>query len=180
MSTSAVGTSTFSFIKSTSVVPPATNVAFPSRARSIASCSVVTFSYENGCMTGLLRPAARRLNSRDDVRVRAAAAQVSAHLLPHVVVARSARFVEQGCRRHDLAGCAVSALEGIVLDEGFLHRMENAVALQSFDRDDVVAVMHHGEREARQDATAVDVDGACAALAVIAALLGSEELELLA
>src|SRR5687768_8596245 len=50
----------------------------------------------------------------------------------------------------------------------------------SFDRDDVVAFMHYGEREARKDATAIDVNGACAALAVIAALLGSEELELLA
>src|SRR5438093_9990622 len=156
MSTSAVGTSTFSFIKSTSVVPPATNVAFARRARSSASCSVVTFSYENGCMTGLLRAAARRLNSCDDVRVRAAAAQVSAHLLPHVVVARSARFVEQGGCRHDLTGCAVSALEGIVLDEGFLDRMQNAVSFQSFDRDDVVVVMHDGERETRQDAATVD------------------------
>src|SRR5207237_3844660 len=157
MSTSAAGTSTFSFIKSTSVVPPATNVAFPRRARSIASCSFVTFSYVTACLTGISRRAARRLNSRDDVRIRTAAAQVSAHLLPHVIVARSARFVEQGCRRHDLAGCAVSALEGIVLDEGFLYRMENAISFQSFDRDDVVALMHHNERETRQDATAVDV-----------------------
>src|SRR5437016_5428403 len=100
-------------------------------------------------MTDLSRAAARRLNSRDDVRVRAAAAQVSAHLLPHISVARPARFVEQCCRRHDLSGCAVSALEGIVLDERLLYRMENAVPFQSLDRDDVVAVMHDGEREAR-------------------------------
>src|ERR1700730_13117952 len=120
------------------------------------------------------------MTAPDDFRVRAAAAQVSAHLLPHVIVARSARFVEEGCRRHDLAGCAVSALEGIVLDESVLDRMENPVPLQSFDRDDVVALMHDRESETRENPAAVDVDGACAALAVIAALLGSAELELLA
>src|ERR1051325_6134151 len=128
-------------------------------------------------MTGLLPAAARRLNSRDDVRVRAAAAEISAHLLPYVVVARPARFVQQGGRRHDLAGRAVPTLEGILLDEGFLYRVQCAIPFQSLDGDDVVAVMHDGEREAREDAAAVDVDGAGAALAVIAALLGPEELE---
>src|SRR5207237_8568027 len=105
---------------------------------------------------------------------------LSTPLASPVVAARTARFVAQGGCRHDLTGCAVSALEGIVLDEGCLDRMQNAVSFQSFDRDDVVVVMHDGERETRQDAATVDMDSACAALAMIAALLGSEELELLA
>src|SRR5919198_2622343 len=180
ISMSVAGTSTFSFIKSTSVVPPATNAALPRRARSSASRSLVTFSYENGCMTGLSHAAARGLNRPDDVRIRTAAAQVSAHLLPHVIVGRSARFVEQRCRRHDLTGGAVSALEGIVLDERVLHRVEHAVAFQTFDGDDIVAFVHHRKRETRQHAAPVDEDRTCAALTVIAALLGSKELQLLA
>jgi hypothetical protein len=128
-------------------------------------------------MTDLSGAAARGLNGRDDVRVRAAAAQVSAHLLPYVIVARSARFVEEGCRRHDLSGRAVSALEGIVLDERLLHRMEDAVLFQAFDRHDVVVFMHHRKSETRKHAAAVDVDRARTALAMIAALLGPEELK---
>jgi hypothetical protein len=40
--------------------------------------------------------------------------------------------------------------------------------------------MHDGETEAGVDATSVDVDGACAALAVVAAFLGAEQLEVIA
>jgi hypothetical protein len=39
--------------------------------------------------------------------------------------------------------------------------------------------MHDGETEAGVDATSVDVDGACAALTVVATLLGAEELEVI-
>ena len=44
----------------------------------------------------------------------------------------------------------------------------------------VVALVHHGEREARVDPPAVDEHGARAALAVVAALLGAGQVEVLA
>src|SRR6185369_16089922 len=53
-------------------------------------------------------------------------------------------------------------------------------SFEPLDGRHVVAVVHDGERETRKDAAAVDVNGAGAALPVIAAFFRSEELELLA
>jgi hypothetical protein len=50
---------------------------------------------------------------------------------------------------------------------------------EALDGGDLVALMHDGEAEAGIDATAVDVDSARAALAVVATLLGAEELEVI-
>jgi len=86
-------------------------------------------------------------------------------------VVRPAGFPEQRDRGHDLAGGAIAALVGIVLDEGRLHGMQRAGLSDAFDRGDLVALVHHGEGEAGVHPLAVDVHGACAALAVIAAFL---------
>jgi hypothetical protein len=45
----------------------------------------------------------------------------------------------------------------------------------TFDGNDLVVRVHHGEREARVNAATVNVDGACSALAVVAALLGARQ-----
>ena len=58
--------------------------------------------------------------------------------------------------------------------------MQRAGSAQAFDRDDVVALVHHGEREAGVDAPAVDQHGAGAALPVVAALLGAGQMEVFA
>jgi hypothetical protein len=75
---------------------------------------------------------------------------------------------------------AVAALEGIELDEGCLHGVEFAGLSETFDGGDALAGMHHGEGEARVHAASIDVDGACAALAVVAAFLGAGKVEVLA
>ena len=64
-------------------------------------------------------------------------------------------------------------------DEGRLHRMKLVAARDALDGEDVGAVMADGEREAGIDAPAVDEDGAGAALAAVASLLGSGEMEAL-
>ena len=51
---------------------------------------------------------------------------------------------------------------------------------EAFDGRDLVALVHRGEAEARVDAAAVDVDGAGAALAVVAAFLRAGEVQMLA
>ena len=53
-------------------------------------------------------------------------------------------------------------------------------AREAFDGRDLRAVLHDGEREAGIDAPAVDQHRAGAALAVVAALLGAGEVEMLA
>ena len=67
-----------------------------------------------------------------------------------------------------------------MLDESGLHRMQLAVTSQAFDGSDFVALMHDREGEAGIDSTAVDVDGAGAALAMVTAFLSAEHLEVIA
>jgi len=58
--------------------------------------------------------------------------------------------------------------------------MQNALLRQPFDGRDVVAVMHHGKRQAAVDSLPVDDDGTGAALPLIAALLRTGEPQMLA
>ena len=51
---------------------------------------------------------------------------------------------------------------------------------QPLDGGDLGAVMHHGQSQAGVDALAVEQDGAGAALAVVAALLGARQLQVFA
>jgi hypothetical protein len=72
-------------------------------------------------------------------------------------------------------------LEGVVVDEGLLHRMQWAVRLgEALDRRDVAAFGRGGEREAREHTPAVDKHGARAALAVVAPFFGSGQTEVFA
>ena len=113
----------------------------------------------------------------DDVGVGAAAADVAAHLFADFVVRAGAALLDGADRRHDLAGRAVAALEGIVLDERRLHRMQAAIVGQALDRGDRLALAHHRQRQAGHDAPAIQQDGAGAALAEAAALLGAGQVQ---
>ena len=68
-----------------------------------------------------------------------------------------------------------------MVDEGLLHGMQIAVrAGQALDRGDLAALGRHREREAGEGASPVDMDRAGAALALVAALLGPGEADVLA
>ena len=131
----------------------------------------------------------------DDVGISAAAADVAAHALAQLRgrqlrlrgevgadVARDAGLdlVEHRDRRADLPGRAIAALIAVMLDEGGLHRMQMLRRAQPFDGGDAVALVHHRERQAGIDPPPVDHHRAGAALAVIAALLGAGEMQVLA
>ena len=62
-------------------------------------------------------------------------------------------------------------------DKGLLHRMQPVALRDAFDRQDVSAVVADREREARIDPAAVDDDRAGAALAAVAAFLGSGQIQ---
>ena len=89
-------------------------------------------------------------------------------------------LVEHADRGAQLPGRAIAALERVVLDERPLQRVQLAVLGESLDRDHLCAVVRDGERQAGVDAAAIEQHGAGAALAVVAALLGAGEPELLA
>src|SRR5262249_3551857 len=69
---------------------------------------------------------------------------------------------------------------GVVFDERGLHGMQRLTARDAFDRHDLGAVVAQRQREAGIDPPSVDQDGAGAALAAIAALLGAGEMQALA
>src|SRR6266849_2462089 len=122
-------------------------------------------------MSGLL--AGHRLDRSHDSDVSAAAAEVPAHVLPDLIGRAGVALLDAGDRGHDLAGGAVTALIGVVVQEGLLHRVQAAVrARDPFDSGDPLPLSLHGEREAGHHAPSIYVDGAGAALAVVAALLG--------
>ena len=89
-------------------------------------------------------------------------------------------FVDARDRRHDLPGRAVAALEGILIDEGLLHRMQLAVCA----RPSIVVMLRpcaaDRERQAGQYAAAIEQHRAGAALPVVATFLRSGEAEVLA
>ena len=122
----------------------------------------------------------RLLDCRDDVGVGAAAADVAAHELADFVRGLCLALGDQPDRRADLPRRAIAALERVMVDERLLQRMQRAVVRQAFDRGDLRAIVHDGERQARIDAPAVDQHGAGAALALIAALFRAGQVEMLA
>ena len=97
-------------------------------------------------------------------------------------VAGNARLdlLEHRDRGADLPRRAVAALVAVVLHEGGLHRMQVRRRAQALDGRDAIALVHHGEREAGVDPASPGDDRARAALAVIAALLGPGEMQVLA
>jgi len=111
----------------------------------------------------------------DDAGVGAATTDVAAHAFAHIGVGRPAGLLEQRDRGHDLAGRAIAALVAIVRDEGRLHGMQRPGLSDAFDRGDLVALVHYGEAQAGVHPHAVDMHGAGAALAVVAAFLRAGE-----
>ena len=90
-------------------------------------------------------------------------------------------LVDASHGRHDLARCAVAALEAVVVDEGLLHRMQDAVrASQALDGGDRLALHRHRQGQAGQHSASIDVHGAGPALALVATLLGAGQAEMLA
>src|SRR3954470_4848560 len=131
-------------------------------------------------LVGFVHAGLRLAYGIDDAGIGAAAAEIAAHAFADAlgIIARLA-LAHHAERAHDLARCAEAALETVMSDEGGLHWMKLVAARDAFDGEDVGAVMADGEREAGVDPLAVDENGAGAALAAIASLLGSGQMEAL-
>src|SRR6202011_179383 len=88
--------------------------------------------------------------------------------------------LQQVMCRHHLAGDTEPALHGALGEERVLQRAELSVLAQSFDRGDLAALDLGRKHQAGVDGAAVHQQGARAALAEIAALLGPGEVEIIA
>ena len=89
-------------------------------------------------------------------------------------------LAEHGDARADLARRAVAALVAVMLDKGLLHGVKITWGAEALDRNDLHALVHDREREAGIDPATVDNDRAGTTLAVVAALLGPGQVQVLA
>ena len=117
------------------------------------------------------------VNRFDELRVVAAAAQMSLHAGLDIVLGRMRILAEQADDAHDHAGRAVTALHRVGLDERGLQGMQPAIAFQPFDRGDLFPLCETHGRTAGSDGHTVEQDGARAALTFSAAILGAGKIE---
>ena len=158
-------------------MPPAINSARELLvAREIADRRLGAAKYAKGT-SGLPLLRHRLLNRRDDIDVRAAAADIPAHVLANLIIGGREAFGHESHGRDDLPGRAITTLKSIVLDERRLQRMQVVAVGQPFDRRNCFALVHHRQRETRVDPFAINENGTRAALSKRTAFLCPGEMK---
>src|SRR5580692_3996395 len=109
-----------------------------------------------------------------------AAADISRHAGPNFIARGVLVMRQQSLRAHQLAGGAVTALRAVMLDEGFLERVELSIFRQPFHGENAASIHPNRELAAGVNRLSVYHHGASAALAAIAADFGAGELEMIA
>ena len=109
-----------------------------------------------------------------DRPIAGAAAEVALQRVRQIGLLR----VGQRHRRHDHAGGAEAALEGLRIVKRLLHRMQFAVRGQPLDRGDLATFASERRHQTGMEGLAVDMHGAGAAIAGVAALLDAEHIEI--
>src|SRR5437588_748465 len=87
----------------------------------------------------------------DDVYVAAAAAEVAAHPLADLVVVFRVSLAQQCRRGAELPRRAVTALEGVVADEGGLQRVQPVRTRESLDGNDLPPAVRDREGDGGAD-----------------------------
>jgi hypothetical protein len=95
--------------------------------------------------------------------------------VPDLVLGRLGIALEELRRGHDHARRAEPALQPVLLPEGVLDRVQLAVLGHAFDRGDLRAVGLDGQHGAGLHRLAIQMDGAGAALARVAAHVRARE-----
>src|SRR5207248_3169046 len=116
----------------------------------------------------------------DDFVVTGAAAKIAGEPVARFFLGRVLVFVEQRLRRDDKARCAEAALQGGVLQEFLLHRMQRLTLGDALDRQDRAALGLDAEHQAGTHDIAVDDDRAGAAIARAAAFLAARQVQFVA
>ena len=112
--------------------------------------------------------------------MRATAAEVTVHALDDLGTRGMRSVQQQAVSVHDHAGGAVAALQGIVVDEGLLQRMQLAVRGQALDRGDVLARHVLCFERAGAYGLLLDDDGARAAQTLTTSILGAGQSQVVA
>ena len=133
------------------------------------------------CIPSLCILARRRQHRLDDLGVTGATAEVPAEVFFDCLFGRAGVLVQEGLGSHDHPGSAVSALNGKVLDELFLQRVQfpRLSGADSLDGDDLLASCLHRRVDAASHGLPVDQHRAGAAIPGLTADLGARQTELL-
>src|SRR6266542_5975769 len=115
------------------------------------------------------------LDGLDDVVVAGAAAEVAFQPVADLGLRRPRRALEELGGRHDHARRAEAALQAVLFPEAFLDRMQLAVLGHALDGLHLRALALDGQERTGLHRQAVDVHGAGAALAGVAAHVGAGE-----
>src|SRR4030088_469376 len=129
---------------------------------------------------GTVNRLGRRLHGLDDVHVPRTPAEIAFEALADFVLGRVRVLVEEVGGGHDEAGRAVPALEAVLIPERLLQWVQLAVLGHALDRGQALALSLDCEHRAALDRLAVDQDGACAALAGVAAHARAREADAVA
>jgi hypothetical protein len=117
----------------------------------------------------------------DDAVIGSASTEVSGHVFSDFDIRSCMPFTDTGDCRHDLARRAIAALEGVVFEKGFLHRMQGAVVTgNAFDRGYLTVLDLGRQGETGEHSLAIDMTGTGTALALIAAFFGTGQIEMFA
>src|SRR6266511_3405745 len=100
--------------------------------------------------------------------------------LRHSADRTGVKFREHCDTGTDLAWCTVAALQTVMLHESSLHFFAQARANQSFNRDNILALVLHSKCKTRIDSLTLGENGACSTCALIAPLLSACEVEVFA
>src|ERR1051325_7537287 len=125
-------------------------------------------------------PRPRVEHGADDLVVAGAAAKIAGKPIAGLFLGRVLVLVEQRLRRDDKDGGAEAALQGGVLEEFLLHRMQLVALGDALDRGDRAAFGLDAEHQAGTDQLAVDDDATGATIAGAAAFLAAGQAELVA
>src|SRR6266850_137027 len=145
-----------------------------------------------GASAGLRRPTVGEVTPRwpnsqsgqldriEDLRVTGAAAEVAGERFADPLARRRGIVGEQRLRGEEDSRRAVAALGGAQLGERLLQRVQPGAVGHALDGRDLALLEVGRQRDARQHRRAVDEHGAGAALPELAAVLGADEIEVLA
>jgi hypothetical protein len=111
--------------------------------------------------------------------LRPASANVAAQAFAYRAVILAARFLQQRHRGHDLPRSAITALKRVVFQKCRLHRMKLSVFRESFNRCNLVLLVHHRKTQARIHSPPVHHHRASPALPVIASFFRSKHSQML-
>jgi hypothetical protein len=116
------------------------------------------------------------LNRCQNVSISAAPADITAHQFFHIIISGTTRLIQQGYRRHDLTGSAITALVSVLFNKCCLHWVKLPWLPDPFDRCDHIVLVHRCKGQARINPAPVDMHRAGAALAMIASLLRARQM----